>query len=78
MDDKSRPRMGAWIEIPEDGDELYWYDVAPVWGRGLKSDAIRYYIDFEGSRPRMGAWIEIDHLEEVIRQKSSPPYGGVD
>ena len=33
--------MGAWIEIQLYGVKIGQYAVAPVWGRGLKSEIIR-------------------------------------
>ena len=52
-------------------------DVAPVWGRGLKSLS-PHPAASRASRPRMGAWIEIQLDNHLIRSQSSPPYGGVD
>ena len=39
MPSRCRPRMGAWIEIQlPPGFQPRW-EVAPVWGRGLKFTA---------------------------------------
>ena len=35
----SRSRLGAWIEIGKFNDRADYSNVAPVWERGLKSEA---------------------------------------
>ena len=55
-----RPRMGAWIEMQLAGPAMGFSDVAPVWGRGLKSTTGLSTGDMYNGRPRMGAWIEIE------------------
>ena len=73
----SRPRMGAWIEIKLRLFTATFHQVAPVWGRGLKSGVTNRPL-IHLCRPRMGAWIEIKHPIGNPRPWKSPPYGGVD
>ena len=60
LDNLSRSREGAWIEI---GRIFCWcgfYFVAPVRERGLKSTKSHFALVYCYGRSREGAWIEID------------------
>ena len=67
--------MGAWIEIRRLGEIVERYDVAPVWGRGLKCLKIDQ-VSALLRRPRMGAWIEITGARRTRQlHKVAPVWG---
>ena len=67
--------MGAWIEIMTLPIMPETVEVAPAWGRGLKSPGLRSGHQRCG-RPRMGAWIEIPYFWPAVYVKLRRPRMG--
>ena len=70
--------MGAWIEIQLYGVKIGQYAVAPVWGRGLKSEIIRLNVTGDIVAPVWGRGLKFHEKNVTIESSGSPPYGGVD
>ena len=56
------PRVGAWIETSNKGNERFVTSVAPRVGAWIETDVRRLVVQVLRVAPRVGAWIETSGL----------------